>query len=629
MIMNKKIVSLISLVFLLNSCSSWNEGKEVVNTTEKLGCYEPISIQTWSGQNLTLKGKVITNNVNNIISNNGWNINYLNCEKWQKVNKSTLIAKITPDSSDPNIQNLYNQSSMIKSQIANTNGIISSTKSNFSTQLNLLNIQKSNLESQLKILQNSLGKISEQKDFWVSDIDKQLETLQIQLETLDTQINDLNNSKNKLEDSKKADIEKLDLNYVNTTSQAKSLIGVVLLQIDELYGISETNKNKNDEYDTYLWAKNTQRKDSIKNQWYSNNETYKNFSNGWVNNATYIQSLIDYVSLTKDSIKDSVSSTTFSQSTIDSLYSIFTQYETNLINIKNGLDDIRKWSETVKNTYDTQILALSTQINGSENSKRSIESNINNIKSNKLGTFTTSVDLQTNQLESQIETAKTSLSNINEQINALKSQEQIQLNQLNSQLSQLQSSINTININLNSQDIYAETNGTIKEKVATLWNKVWPNSLLCQILPDTSSLKLQIYSSIDLSLPLDVSFDIDGKIYMTKLTTKLPYQDTVTQNYIYETESNIFLDGKAIDLSTILSEGKVLDVSSIWKNNNTKNNNTIYVPLDYISSNINSNQIKLKTLSWWIVEKKVTLWELNSNQVEVRDGLSFWDTICK
>ena len=46
--------------------------------------------------------------------------------------------------------------------------------------------------------------------------------------------------------------------------------------------------------------------------------------------------------------------------------------------------------------------------------------------------------------------------------------EQIQLNQLNSQLSQLQSSINTININLNSQDIYAETNGTIKEKVATL-----------------------------------------------------------------------------------------------------------------------------------------------------------------
>ena len=64
MIMNKKIISLISLVFLLNSCSSWNEEKEVVNTTEKLGCYEPISIQTWNGQNLTLKGKVITNNVN-------------------------------------------------------------------------------------------------------------------------------------------------------------------------------------------------------------------------------------------------------------------------------------------------------------------------------------------------------------------------------------------------------------------------------------------------------------------------------------------------------------------------------------------------------------------------------------
>lgn len=629
--MNKKIISFILLVFLLNSCSSWEKETNNTNVLEKLSCSQPLVVSWWSWQNMTFKAKVVTNDVKNILSNNWWNIDYFNCEKWQKVNEKTLIAKITPDSSDPNIQNLVNQSWMIRSQIANTNWIVSSTKSNFDTQLNSLNIQKSNLESQLKILNDSYSKIDEQKDFWVSDIDKQLDMLQIQLETLDTQINDLNNSKNKLEDSKKADTDKLNLNLVNTRTQANTIIWAFLLQVDETYWITDANKNKNDGFETYLWAKDTNWKNYIENQWRLLNETYKKIDNLSDNERTnYLQSITDYANLTKTSVKNSVEWTNFPQTSIDSLYAIFTQFETNFISLKNWIDDIVKWVETVKNTYDTQILALNTQINWSENSKRSVESSINNIRSNKLWTFTTSVDIQRNQVESQIETAKTSLSNLNEQINALKSQEQIQLNQLNSQLSQLQSSLNTININLNSQSIYAETTWTIKEKSASLWNKVWPNSLLCQILPDKSSLKLQVYSSQDLSLPLEINFSIDSKKYTTKLTTKLPYQDSITQNYIYETESNIYLDWKAIDLSTILSEWKVLDVNTISNYNIIANNsNIIYIPLDYITSTINDSTVKLKDLSWSITEKNIVLWELNSNQVEVREWLKFWDTICK
>jgi predicted RecB family endonuclease len=59
-------------------------------------------------------------------------------------------------------------------------------------------------------------------------------------------------------------------------------------------------------------------------------------------------------------------------------------------------------------------------------------------------------------------------------------------------------------------------------------------------LPNKSSLKLQVYSSSDLVLPVDIAFEKDGKKYTTQITTKLPYQDSVTQNYVYETASEVY-----------------------------------------------------------------------------------------
>jgi len=118
--------------------------------------------------------------------------------------------------------------------------------------------------------------------------------------------------------------------------------------------------------------------------------------------------------------------------------------------------------------------------------------------------------------------------------------------------------------------------------------------VICQILPEKSSLKLQIYSSNDLSLPLDISFVVDSKKYTTQIITKLPYQDVITQNYVYETSSDIFLDSQKVDLSNILSEGKVLDVKTI-SNTNIVIDNKIYIPLDYVTNTINSSQVKFKT----------------------------------
>lgn len=628
--MKKSIILFILILntVLLSSC--WDKS-EASWTKEQnnLICEKTFSINWLNSSSLDLKAKVIAENFKNIISNNWWNIEYLNCMKWQKVTKSTLIAKIKPDYNDPNIQNLVNQSNTIKSQISNTKEIIVSTKSNFQTQLNSLNNQKLNLENQLNILNDSYEKIWEQKDFWVSDIDKQLDTLQIQLDTIDTQITDLNNSKSKLEESKKSDTDKLNSNLINSKTQAKSLIWDTLLKIDEIFWISKENDDKNDTYEDFLSAKNILLKNEVEQEWINLNNEFKNYSN--LSNdelSKYLQELDILSAKSKDAMKNSVSSANnFTQQTIDNYYNIFLQYENSIVTIKNWLDNIIKSIDTVKNTYDTQILSLTTQINWSENSKKSILSNIDNIKSNKLWTYTTSLELQKNQTMSQIQSAESNISTIWSQISSLLSQEQIQLNQLSNQLTQLQSSLNTININLSPQTIYAETNWTIKEKVGTVWNKVWPNSMICQILPDESSLKLQVYSSYDLPLPIDITFTQDDKTYKTKIVSKLSYQDSVTQNFIYETSSDILLDEDKINITDILSEWKTLDIKLTTKNN-LSISDKIYIPINFVSNTISWSKVKTKQSDWSVKEKDVILWELDLNNIEIRSWLNFWDIIC-
>lgn len=114
--------------------------------------------------------------------------------------------------------------------------------------------------------------------------------------------------------------------------------------------------------------------------------------------------------------------------------------------------------------------------------------------------------------------------------------------------------MNTANINLSEREIYAEVDGIVKEKGASAGNKVGSSAMLCQILPDESSLKFQVYSSVDIPVPSDVTTVVDGKTYVAKIVSKLPYQDPTTQNFIYETSGSLWFEGNETAMSKVLSE---------------------------------------------------------------------------
>ena len=616
----RKILYVALLSLLLAWCSSKNQDTKSISDSNNAifqqdnikTCNKYFVVWSWINQKLSLKAKVVSSNIKNIISNNGWIVSYLNCENWKIVNSKTLLAIIKPDWSDPNIKNLLNQKASLNNQILNIKNIISSTKSDFSLQIQSLQNQKKSLENQIQILEGSLNKLLNQKKYWVNDLKSQIDNLK-------TQLKNLQDSKANLEKIKKTDLKKLNKNIQNNIFQAQSLAKDILLKIDEIYGIADKNKHKNDVFERYLWAKNSSAKLKIEDKFLQLNNKFPSTNTWW---SEYLWKLDDLVNLVKENIKDSApASRIFPQTQIDGYYQFFVQYDNNLISLKNALDTLINNFKAVKNNYENQIINLKNQIDN-------ISSQIENINENKLNSYTSSLDIQINQTKSQLDNLKTNLTNIISQINSLKEKEKIQIKQLENQLTQIKTSLNQININLQEQKIYAGVNWKIKIKNTSAWNKVWPNSLLCQIVPNKAWLKLQVYTNKNLNIWKYVSFENDGKLCKSQIISKLPYKEPVSQNNIYETDNFATCSWQKIDLSNLLSEWKVINVN-YEDNDNTNIQKDIKIPLDFILNKLTGKYVQ-KVLSWWDIKLiKIDIKNIDGLYAQIWSWLSISDKICK
>ena len=604
------VISLWISLLVLAWCSTEEQTETTKKQEIKQTCEKSFVVWSWEKQAYNLKAKVVASNIKNVVSPSAGIVSYLNCTPWQKVNSKTLIAKISPDWSDPNIKNVVSQKKYIQDQIKNTNSIINSTKLNYSQQLNSLNSQKVNLENQIKILNENLDSLEKQKKYWVGDLQQQLKTLKDQLK-------DLKISKSKLENSKQADISKLQLSIWNNKESAKSLINNTLLDIDELFGITDTNKHKNDAFENYLSAKNTALKEEIKTDFIKLNSQFEKLNE--ISNEdfiNYIQKVDDLVQKVKQALKASINTRTFPQTQIDALYAKFTNYDNSLIQIKWSLDNLIKSLQTLTNTYDNQIISVQTNIN-------SVQNSIENLEKNKLNSYLASIDVQINQTKSQLQANKTSLENILTSIKNLQNQENISINQLKNQLVQLENSLSSLNIQLSPSSVYAKVEWKVKIKNTSKWNKVWPNGLICQIVPNKSSLKLQIYGDLGVGRNLgEVEFkDNNWKNCKLKIVSKLPYQDPITQNNIYETEDNINCN---------IQEWEILSVKYNKENNKVINwNKKISIPLDFVVNKLTGQFVKEKIASWNIQETSVELWNIDWTNVEILSWLKIWDKICR
>lgn len=593
--MIKKIFSLILLIVLLNSCSNTEQldnadKKELSNIT----CENPYQIWNIDKSNLELKWVVVSDDTKSISSPIAWVISYLNCTSWKKVYPKTLIAKVNPDFNNPNISNLSIQKASLVSQKANIESLKQTTITNFDNQI-------SDLKWQIDILKKNMDLTKKSWDLSRLDLEKQIETLEDTLTSLEKNLDLLN--KSKLEALKSIETNK-NSTYINI----KNIVKDNLLKIDEIFWITKENKDLNDKYENYLSKKDSILLAEVKSDFRElDNLDITQMSDLEI--SDFLWKLIILDDKAKESVKKSIVNIYFSQTQIDSFYSIFLNYSKNITDLKNAWDSIENSKTSTITNFDTQISSLESQITTTKN-------NLENLKDNKLGTIDNWNEIQISNLESQLKTLNTNLDN-------LISNKKSQIINFDNQILQLNQSISSLNSNLSSRNIYAWISGVIKQKLSSKWNTIWPNVPICQIIPNAKSTKIKIYSPVELSIWDKLTFELKWELYEVFIENALVYKDAITQNFVYESnylDRKYFKDWEIINLSFENNDSeKVIEKNIEW---------TKIIPVSYVKNKIDWNYIKI--LSWsLLIDKKVELWDINWNTVEIEKGIENIIQICK
>ena len=135
-----------------------------------------------------------------------------------------------------------------------------------------------------------------------------------------------------------------------------------------------------------------------------------------------------------------------------------------------------------------------------------------------------------------------------------------------------QQSLSLLQNNLQGETLVAPFDGIVRSVNAQLSNKVNAGSLICQISPlQADGLKIQLFSSSEIPLGTPALFYDNNNTFLGSglIAYQLPYQYSLTQNYIYELTNPVFAIG----------EGQQLQVRFQQQPDTT----SIRIPLSYVT----------------------------------------------
>ncbi len=568
----KKIIATLLLVAFITSCGS----QEEPTSTKKINMQPETSAEYIVGgkdnAHINVYGNILSNNVKNITSNIAGTVNVLQCEEWQSVNSNTVVARITPDKNSLSYQNNLVQLNSLKAQLSNLEQIKTTTINNFDSQFRQLGLKESEIENQLDSVNNNI---------WNED------------KGLKNQLKIIEESIVLLQKNKESSLKNIDDSIVNLKNTAFNTIEGGLKRIGEIYDITDNGNDTYEDYEDYLWVKNT----GLKNQHIlSAKQTIEVFSTmnsnfGGLDNQEVTQKLNEISQLFKQSsdvVNNSVSSVgSLSQQDIDALYNEFLWISTQLIELKNKLDSLVNSRETTQLQFQTQAKQLEAQKSEIQTQEINLGSNINTLNNNS--------------------------EEIKEQYNNLKATKESSIKEMDINILSTKQAINQLNITFQQDVLYAGTKGMVKTKHVSQGNNVQAGNPICTIVPDDNSLKLEIYSPQTLQKGMEFKYFYDGEFAGTgTIVSESPVRNAQTQNYTYEWKVDMsgFKQGDYIDVQVISS----VSTDEIW------------IPIDYVFPKLEWYFVKTK-VGENIENKKVEVGKMNNGEILITQWVDFWDTL--
>lgn len=375
----KKIISVVLLsAYIFTSCgSNWvdvavNEGKkDFFIDVKKIWDFNNIAYlnKTWkldSTQNISLSS-----------SANG-RVKSILVKSWDNVSEWQVLAVL-----DDNLSN-YNLT------LASSENNLAAAKNNLEVVKNSLESSKNNLEKAKLNYESTKIKL----DKAVSDIQRNLWNLQLSDDTTSTsiEIDKLNNSINKLE----ADYKNLQSSNNETLSWfvrsldkesivLKNFVTDIIYFSDDILWVTEANKNKNNAYEIYLWAKDNSQKIESENLLWDLIEYKKSvldtFEIWELSTTEQYKAKIDIINSSYSKIIKFLNS--FDTTISNTVSSYWVLSDTQI----SGYKTVIGWFKTTYNAYNWGFIWLSNSIYSFletyKNSQASVLTQIENLKKDK------------------------------------------------------------------------------------------------------------------------------------------------------------------------------------------------------------------------------------------------------
>lgn len=278
--------------------------------------------------------------------------------------------------------------------------------------------------------------------------------------------------------------ESLRRNTLNSLSNAFIIARNARDFTDEVLGVTDANRAKNDLYQNYLGAKNTTTKTDAENTfrtfnaeyemmhtWYYENIVGKTdisketLTEGLTRSLTTMEHLRDTLHALSTVLENSITSSTFPDSDLAGLKTKTSTFLSNLEltildNFGNGIKGSMTAINTFNSDYALKVQQLQDAVNIAEESlniaKTGKDISINDVKKNR-DILTTNVSLK----EDALRIAKVSLLDITKNRKVLESERDSKLQEMNAKISETGMNYNLANNSIKSGTIIAPFDGVI------------------------------------------------------------------------------------------------------------------------------------------------------------------------
>lgn len=420
------------------------------------------------------------------------------------------------------------------------------TSSNILNNLSeLKNTTSLMFDDQIKALNEKLNQVI----LWESWINTGLSDIKLVSEAqLETALTWLETAKTNLENTKIL----LDQKWKNIIDNSKNaIVSSVMLDtniinfIDEILWVTEANKNKNNDYEIYLSARNSSIYNRSKIQFLETNKLYldyKKLYNTEIENKNpseeillkalndgeiLAESIKVLLNLTYDVLENSVENVYLPKQTIDSFKQTITnfwaQIEASLITVSWEYFLWLKWSkqslDDFENTKNLQISMLEKQVELAEK----------NYNQYKLAS-----DSKIRETQTQTKVVSSQVEELKVNIESLKKQKQAKLEELDLKITESLGQRDSAWVMINSWEIRSPISWVITSKMVEVWQVIWWGMPVF-IVSDESNLKLDILvwedslKNIDLWSEVLLEVDWYDKQLKAKVSLIYPSKEELTK----------------------------------------------------------------------------------------------------